>query len=243
MPHIPDVHAHATHDPELVAAHASGDATGADLETAAALVAGCAECGALHRDLRAIAAALPAMPAPVRRRDFRLTPGQAASLRPAGWRRLAGLLSGPRFSFAAPLGAGLATLGLAVLLLSGPGLPIGMGGAASADRATGVDRFAAGGASPAATPAAPAVAPEPAATTNPDTAGEILDGATAGPVDAGTNDTAGRDASSSPGTKSAEAGPDTLAPGGADLLPVGAVAVAVFGAVLVLLRLTARRIA
>jgi hypothetical protein len=134
MPHIPDIHAHADHDLELIAAYASGDTTGADLDTASALVAGCAECSALHHDLRAIAAALPAMPAPVRRRDFRLTPGQAAALRPAGWRRLAGWLAGPRFAFAAPLGAGLATLGLAVLLVTGPGLSIGLGGAASADR-------------------------------------------------------------------------------------------------------------
>ncbi len=75
MPHIPD---HAAHDQELVAAYAAGDAAGADLETATALVASCAECAALHHDLRLIAAALPALPAPVRPRDFRLTPGQAA---------------------------------------------------------------------------------------------------------------------------------------------------------------------
>ena len=83
MPHLPD---HATHDPELIAAYAAGDATGPALDQATELVAGCAECAALHRDLRAIAAALPELPAPVRPRDFTLTPEQVASLRPSGWR-------------------------------------------------------------------------------------------------------------------------------------------------------------
>jgi hypothetical protein len=117
MPHVPDLRSHATHDLELVAAHASRDLGGRDLETATALVAGCDACAELHADLRAIAAALPATPAPRRRRDFRLTPEQAASLRPAGWRRLLAPFGAPRFAFAAPLGTGLATLGLAGLLL------------------------------------------------------------------------------------------------------------------------------
>jgi len=120
-----DPAAHATHDTLLVAAFAAGDATGAELETAVALVAGCPGCAALHGDLRLIAAALPAMPTPRRSRDFRLTAGQAASLRPAGWRRLLAPFAGPRFAFAAPLGSGLAALGLAGLLLAGTGLPLG----------------------------------------------------------------------------------------------------------------------
>ena len=120
-----DPAAHATHDTLLVAAFAGGDATGAELETAAALVAGCPGCAALHGDLRLIAAALPAMPTPRRSRDFRLTAGQAASLRPAGWRRFLAPFAGPRFAFAAPLGSGLAALGLAGLLLAGTGLPLG----------------------------------------------------------------------------------------------------------------------
>ena len=66
--------AHAAHDADLVAAYAAGDATGAELEAATTLVAACAGCAALHRDLRTIAAALPAMPSPRRTRDFRLTP-------------------------------------------------------------------------------------------------------------------------------------------------------------------------
>ena len=135
MPHIPDLRAHDAHDLELVAAFAAGDAAGTDLETATALVAGCAECAVLHHDLRAITAAMPALPAPVRRRDFRLTPEQAGSLRPAGWRRLLGTLAGPSFRFAAPLGTGLATLGLVGILAGSlASVPLGAGGA-TADNA------------------------------------------------------------------------------------------------------------
>src|SRR5690242_20762810 len=103
MPHLPDTQ-HPDHDLELVAAYAAGDATGADLERATALVAACADCAALHHDLRSIAAAMPELPAPARPRDFRLTPEQAASLRPSGIRGILATLSGPRFSFATPLG-------------------------------------------------------------------------------------------------------------------------------------------
>ena len=134
MPHPPA--SHADHDPLAIAAYAAGDATGPELDDALALVAACPGCAALHHDLRAIATALPALPAPVRTRDFRLTPEQAASLRPAGWRRLLAPLAGPRFAFAGPLGTGLATLGIAGLLVAGSvGIPLG--GAASAPAAAG----------------------------------------------------------------------------------------------------------
>ena len=132
MARTPDLRSHATHDLELIAAHAAGDASGSDLATAMALVAGCPACAALHHDLRAIAAALPELPAPVRPRSFTLTPEQAATLRPSGWRRFAGILAGPRFRFAAPFGTGLATLGLAGLLLGViAGAPLGAGTATS----------------------------------------------------------------------------------------------------------------
>jgi hypothetical protein len=117
MPHLPDHQ--SDHDPLLVAAYAAGDAAGEDLERARELVATCDECAALHHDLRAIAAAMPALPVPARSRDFRLTPEQAASLRPAAWRRLLAPLAGPRFAFAAPLGGSLAALGLAGVLVAG----------------------------------------------------------------------------------------------------------------------------
>ena len=117
MPHLPD---HQTdHDPLLIAAFAAGDAEGADLERAQALVAACDDCAALHHDLRAIAAALPAVPAPARSRDFRLSREQADALRPSGWRRLLAPLAGPRFAFAGPLGGSLAALGLVGILVAG----------------------------------------------------------------------------------------------------------------------------
>ena len=131
MPSVPADHAasvpadHAAHDAVLVAAYAAGDAEGPELEAATALVAACTACADLHRDLRAIAAAMPELPAPARTRDFRLTPGQAASLRPAGWRRVLAPFAGPRFAFAAPLGSGLAALGIVGILLAGTGLPLG----------------------------------------------------------------------------------------------------------------------
>ncbi len=164
MPRHPDTRSHASHDLGLIAAYAAGDATGSELETAMSLVAACTECAALHRDLRAIAAALPELPAPVRHRDFRLTEAQAAALRPAGWHRFVGIFAGPRFSFAAPLGTGLATIGIAVLLLSSNiGLPFAAGGATSVERAVSGD--AAGTAAPpVAGPQAPEVAsPVPSA--------------------------------------------------------------------------------
>ncbi len=135
MPSVP-ASPHADHDRLLVAAYAAGDATGADLEAARTLVASCADCAVLHRDLRVIAAALPALPAPVRPpRDFRLTSAQAAGLRPPTWRRLLEPFAGPRFAFAGPLGTGLATLGIAGLLVAGSlGAPL----AATAPTAGGV---------------------------------------------------------------------------------------------------------
>ena len=129
MPHMPDSH-HDTHDLELVAAFAAGDATGADLETVTALVASCADCAALHHDLRAIAAALPAIPVPVRPRDFRLTQEQAASLRPRGFRGILAAFASPKLSFATPLGTGLAAIGIVGVLVASGGLPVG-GGATS----------------------------------------------------------------------------------------------------------------
>jgi len=118
MPHLA-ASRHADHDRLLVAAYAAGDAAGTELDAAQAQVAACPECAALHHDLRSIAAALPALPPPARSRDFRLTPGQAAALRPPAWRRLLEPFAGPRFAFAGPLGTGLATLGIAGLLLAG----------------------------------------------------------------------------------------------------------------------------
>ncbi|HEU0244116.1 MAG TPA: hypothetical protein VFQ75_09440 [Candidatus Limnocylindrales bacterium] len=167
MPHIPDT-LHDAHDLELVAAYAAGDAEGPALDEATALVASCTECAALHHDLRAIAAAMPELPAPARPRDFRLTPEQAASLRPGGIRGLLAAFSGPRFAFATPLGTGLAALGIVGILVASGGFA--SGGASSVgpeavtiqaapDRELASDAAANGPAASAAAGAAPAETP------------------------------------------------------------------------------------
>jgi hypothetical protein len=130
MPHLPDSQ-HPDHDLELIAAYAAGDATGPELDRATALVASCTDCAALHHDLRSIAAVMPAMPAPARTRDFRLTAEQAAELRPKGIRGFLATLSGPKFSFATPVGTGLAALGIVGVLVASGGLPVGSGGTAA----------------------------------------------------------------------------------------------------------------
>ena len=177
MPHIPDT-LHDAHDLELVAAYAAGDAEGPSLDRATALVASCPECAALHHDLRAIAAAMPELPVPARPRDFRLTPEQAASLRPGGIRGLLAAFSGPRFAFATPLGTGLAALGIVGILVASGGFA---SGGASSVRDTGnpatapelapapsaANMYAAEAASQAAASEAPAMlaAPSPDAET------------------------------------------------------------------------------
>jgi hypothetical protein len=103
----------------LVAALAADDLAGTDRDQAIALTSSCADCATLHDDLRALARATAAAPPPIatRPRDFRLTPADAARLRPSGWRRLVAAASSSRTIFSRPLGAGLATIGLVGLLV------------------------------------------------------------------------------------------------------------------------------
>ncbi|HVL54750.1 MAG TPA: hypothetical protein VM344_10890 [Vitreimonas sp.] len=129
---MPEPHpSHQTHDQLLVAAHVAGDTAGRDLDEAQRLLAGCPSCAELAADLRALARASSDLPTPVRSRDFRLSPNDAARLRRGGWRRFVGVLAGPRFAFAQPLGAAVAALGLAgFLFVALPGVPLGSAGAA-----------------------------------------------------------------------------------------------------------------
>jgi hypothetical protein len=174
MPNLPDVRptSHDRHDPLLVAALAAGDLAATDRDHATSLIGSCPDCAILHDDLVAIARATASVPPPIanRPRDFRLSPEQAARLRPAGWRRLAAAFAGPRLAFARPLGIGLTTIGLAGLLLGN--LTLGFGSAASAPAAGGatsesVQTTGSSGrnsaafdqASPAASGAYPAAAP------------------------------------------------------------------------------------
>jgi hypothetical protein len=117
---------HADHDPLLVAAFAAGDLAPADLERAKDLAATCAECALLEADLRAIATATAALPKALRTRDFSLSAEDAARLRRRSWRRLVGVLAGPRSTALKPLATGLTTLGIAGLLLAAlPAIQLG----------------------------------------------------------------------------------------------------------------------
>jgi hypothetical protein len=138
---------HVQHDPLLVASLAAGDLAGADRDHAAAQIASCADCATLHADLIAIARATAALPPAVAPRDFTLSPEQAAALRPTGWRRLVAAMSGSRPLMSRPLGIGLATIGLAGLLVSIlPTVQLGTAGAAPAAPMTETQQTAVGAA-------------------------------------------------------------------------------------------------
>ena len=134
MPHVSDVRptSHDHHDLMLVAALAAGDLAGTDRDQAIALTDSCTDCASIRDDLVAIARATKSVPPPLaaRPRDFRLTPSDAARLRPAGWRRLVAALAAPRAAVTRPLGVGLATLGLVGLLVGN--VQLGFGSSASA---------------------------------------------------------------------------------------------------------------
>ena len=131
MPHVSELRVtpdHAGHDRLLVAALAAGDLTGADRDHALELTRSCTSCAELHDDLVAIARATSVVAPPIARpRDFQLSPADAARLRPSGWRRALTGLAGARLVASRPLGVGLATLGLAGLLIGN--VPIGSFGA------------------------------------------------------------------------------------------------------------------
>ena len=121
---------HADHDELWLVAYAAGDLPEPERVAAEELVRSCPDCARLVEELRLIRAATASLPAPRRRRDFRLTADDAARLRPRGWRRLLVPLAGPRFAFTQPLAAGLVTIGIAVLLLAT--VPGSLSGSASA---------------------------------------------------------------------------------------------------------------
>jgi hypothetical protein len=120
---------HVGHDPLLVAAAADRGGRLAEV------LAACADCLTLLRDLRVLALATPAAAMPRRPRDLRLTIDDAKRLRQRGWRRvLAGLVAG-RDAVTRPLAMSLTTLGLVGLLLGTvpPGQPlVDAGGSGSA---------------------------------------------------------------------------------------------------------------
>ncbi|MEA2519766.1 MAG: hypothetical protein QOF49_1846 [Chloroflexota bacterium] len=157
MPNRSDVTptSHDRHDQVLVAALAAGDLAANDRDRAIALTDTCADCATLRDDLVSIARATAAVPPPITAsgRDFRLTPADAARLRPSGWRRLAAALAAPRLAFARPLGVALTTLGLIGLLIGNVSLGMGSSAAQPATPAAGAPARAAASAAAAALPA------------------------------------------------------------------------------------------
>ena len=79
---------HASHDPELVAAHLGGRLTAGDQGRVDSWLAECGACVELHRDLEDLAAATRALPTPARPVDYSLAPEDAGAPGPGGWRRL-----------------------------------------------------------------------------------------------------------------------------------------------------------
>ncbi len=122
-PHHPatEAESHAA----LIVALDAGDLAGDERARAELLTTACAGCAALLADLGAIRGAMTALPVPARRRDYRLSPEDAARLRPSAWRRFRDWLAAPGSSVR-PLATGLATLGVVGLLVTA-GLP-GLGG-------------------------------------------------------------------------------------------------------------------
>lgn len=129
---------HALHDEELIAAFATGSLDEeSDFERARSLIERCTACRDLHRDVAAIGSALRMdakgmMTAP---RDFRLTVEDAERL--GGTVLVGGFLARLRrsmVSFAAPIGASLAALGIVGLLVGSAALS---GRAASSPNAAG----------------------------------------------------------------------------------------------------------
>jgi hypothetical protein len=170
MPNRPPA-SHADHDLVLVAAHAAGDVNAAERSTAEALLAACPDCRELAVDLRAIAVATAALPAPPRTRDFTLRPQDAARLRPRGWRRLAAALGPGRLELTRPLAPVLMTLGIVGLLVSG--LPLLQAGALGSASSASQPIEAAAGASAAPAPAAAAASPARSASTARDNLGSV----------------------------------------------------------------------
>jgi hypothetical protein len=144
---------HPTHDPALIAASVDDVLTVDERRTVDTWLAACSACSELRADLVAIAAANKTLPTPARPRDYRLTEQDVARVGQARWRQLLAWIGGSRDGVTRPLAAGLMTLGLVGILISGaPSLSFG----------------SSAGAAPAAAPtdaAAPAAAPSAASGT------------------------------------------------------------------------------
>ena len=183
---------HATHDQLLIARFVGGDVSDVEADAARELLSACADCRLLASDLLAISRATSELPVPIRTRDFRISPEEAARLRRSGLRswlsRLAGGLDGAsgRLVPLQRLAAATAAIGLVMAVVTSPmGIPgFSSGGAtlrtvgqavggpeeaasAAGSVPTGAPIAAAAPAASAAGPAAMAAAPASAAPASP----------------------------------------------------------------------------
>jgi hypothetical protein len=131
--------AHLQHDPLLIVRYVADDVHPDEVETARTRLSTCDACAELARDLRALTSATVAVPAPPRTRDFRLTPEQARSARPSGWRRLFGGMAGPRIGVLQPLSSAAIAIGLVLVVIGSGAVPWL---STSEERATQPDRTA-----------------------------------------------------------------------------------------------------
>jgi hypothetical protein len=132
---------HEAHETLGIAALAAGDLSGAERDRAEALVAACSSCRSLYADLLVLADATRMSPpaVPWRPRDFTLSERDAARLSSRS-RRVIDWLAGPRGAMTRPLAAGLATLGVAVIVLSSASLPFASTAGRPAEDAGAVPR-------------------------------------------------------------------------------------------------------
>jgi hypothetical protein len=240
----PDVH--ADEHGLRIAALQAGDLAGGDRARAETLRATCAACADLFADLEVLRAATHELPAPRRTRDFRLSGEDAARLRPRGWRRLLDWLAAPS-STVRPLATGLASLGVAGLLVASmPGF-LGSFGSAGAAPVTAPEMTGATvqGAGPAAATGAPALGPatvtdgtDKSVTPPPADAGGLFGQATPGAVPAPS---AGGDRNAAEATTGSARGALSTTPG-PSLAVVVSLGLLAAGICLFLARWAARRL-
>ncbi len=165
-PRSPRPVAHADHDLLLVAEAAD---RGGQLP---ATLATCPDCGTLHAELVALAAAVPTAALPSRPRTYTLSQADADRLRAPAWRRWLGAVGTSRDAISRPLALGFTTIGLAGLLVATVPGALPSGGATGAapnviSEAPAVGELGASGAPSAAPQAgAPGEVPQGAAETS-----------------------------------------------------------------------------
>jgi hypothetical protein len=162
---LPPAADHQQHDTLLVAQFVAGDPLEPERQAEARhVLASCAACAALAADLPAISRAVAQEPVPPRRRDFRLTPEQAADLRGNVLTRFMRRLSLPRSRAFQPAAAGVLSIGL-LFMVAGYAWPEDgslqlQAGTDLVDRSTPASSVPAASARPAEEPAVPLAAPD-----------------------------------------------------------------------------------